>query len=134
MTVSPAVAKLARSTAAHVAFAAVAMGGWAAFANRGHGLAHEAIAGVVQGVLSGAITFFLKRSLEVMGAQLPIGLAPIVPPLVTCVVVLGVLVGAHRLAGTPEIGRTIALPYAVSSAYAWIYAFGLVMARRRAAA
>jgi hypothetical protein len=45
--------------------------------------------------------------------------------------VLAVLLGAHRLAGTPEVWRTIALPYAVSSIYAWIYCFSLQAGRRR---
>lgn len=134
MTVSPPAAKLARSTAAHVAFAFIAMGGWAAFANRAHGPGHVLLAGAVQGALSGTITFFLKRSLEAMAAGLPLALAWLVPPLVTCAVVLAILVGAHALAGTPEVWKTIAVPYAVSSAYAWVYAAGLVAARRRAAA
>ncbi len=126
--------RLAQSTIAHVAFAVVAMGGWAAFANRDHGLGRMALAGAVQGVLSGAITFFLKRSLEIMAARLPLALAWVVPPLVTCSVVLVVLRVAHGIAGTPEIWKTIAVPYAVSSIYAWVYAFGLFTTRRRAAA
>ena len=130
MSLSPPVAKLARSTALHVAFAALAMGGWAAFANRGHPPARQAVAAVVQGVLSGAITYFLKRALEAMGARLPLGISWLVPPLVTCSVVLTVLIAVHRLAGTPEVARTIAVPYAVSSLYAWIYAFSLFSARR----
>jgi hypothetical protein len=133
MKASFVAAKLARSTAAHIAFATMAMGGWAAFANRYHGPARVALAGAVQGLLSGAITFVLKQSLEAMAARLPLGLAPIIPPLVSCVVVLAVLVGAHSLAGTPEIARTIAVPYAVSSAYAWLYAFTLFRERRAAA-
>ena len=125
---------LARSTVAHVAFAALAMGGWAAFANRAHGPEHMALAGAVQGALSGAITVFLKRSLELMAARLPLALAWIVPPLVTCSAVLVILRLVHALAGTPEIWKTIAVPYAVSSIYAWVYAFGLFLARRRALA
>jgi hypothetical protein len=133
MTASLATAKLFRSTALHVGFAFLAMGGWAAYANATHGVGRMAVAGLVQGALSGAITFVLKRSLEAMAARLPGGAATVVPPTISCIVVLGVLVGAHRLAGTPEIGRTIAVPYAVSSGYAWIYSFGLHAARRRAA-
>jgi hypothetical protein len=124
-------AAIAQSTLAHVGFAVVAMGGWAAFANRAHGIEPMALAGAVQGALSGAITFFLKRSLEAMAARLPLAAAWIVPPLVTCSVVLVVLRVAHALAGTPEIWKTIAVPYAVSSIYAWVYAFGLFLARRR---
>lgn len=118
----------------HVAIAALAMGGWAAFANQAHGAVRLMLAGAIQGLLSGAITFFLKRALEAMAVRLPLAVAWLVPPLITCVVVLAVLVAAHTFAGTPEIVRTIAVPYAVSSAYAWIYAFGLFTSRRRAVA
>jgi hypothetical protein len=127
-------AGLAQSTLAHIAFAVLAMGGWAAFANRSHGAAAMALAGAVQGALSGAITFFLKRSLELMGARSPLAFAWLVPPLISCSVVLVILRGVHALAGTPEIWKTIAVPYAVSSLYAWIYAFSLYAARRRATA
>ena len=134
MSLPAPIAQLARSTAVHVAFAFFAMGAWAAFANHTHGWMRALIAALVQGTLSGAITFGLKRSLEAMAARLTGPAALIVPPLVTCVVVLAVLLGAHRLAGTPEVWATIAVPYAVSSSYAWIYAAGLFFARSRAAA
>ena len=124
-------APLLRSTAAHVAFAALAMGGWALFANRGHGLGRAALACLVQGLLSGAITFGLKRSLEAMAARVTGVAAVLLPPLVTCAVVLIVLLGVHRLAGTPEVWRTIAVPYAVSSTYAFVYCLGLYGARRQ---
>src|ERR1700753_3588209 len=103
----PSIAGFAQSTLAHIASAVLAMGGWAAFANRSHGAAAMAQAGVIQGVLSGAITFFLKRSLEQMGARSPLALAWLIPPLVSCSVVLVVLRGVHTLAGTPEIWKTI---------------------------
>jgi hypothetical protein len=45
--------------------------------------------------------------------------------------VLALLVAAHRLAGTRELWSTIALPYAASSAYAWIYV--VLVVRRRSA-
>lgn len=130
---SSATAGLARSSALHVGFACVAMGAWAAFANRAHPLGDMVLAGLVQGLLSGAITLVLKRSLEAMAARVSGPAAFVLPPLVTCVVVLAVLLTAHRLAGTPEVWATIAVPYAVSSVYAWIYNAGLVNSGRRAA-
>ena len=133
MSLPAPIAQLVRSTAVHVAFAFLAMGAWAAFANHAHGPMRALIAGVVQGTLSGAITFGLKRSLEAMAARLNGAAALLAPPLVTCVVVLLVLLGAHRLAGTPEVWATIAVPYAVSSSYAWIYAASLFFARNRSA-
>ena len=122
---SSAVAGLARSGAVHGAFAFLAMGAWAAFANRGHGLEAMAMAGVIQGAISCAITLILKRSLEAMFARLAGSAAVIVPPLVTMAVVLAVLVTIHTLTGTPEVWATIAVPYTVSSSYAWIYTLAL---------
>jgi hypothetical protein len=110
------------------------MGAWAVFANRGHGTAAMALAGLAQGAVSCVITLILKRSLEAMSARLSGPLAVIVPPLVTCAVVLVVLLSVHSLAGTPEVWATISVPYTVSSAYAWIYAAGLALAARRARA
>jgi len=123
---------LARSSALHVAFAFVAMGGWALFANSAHPPGRMWLAGLIQGAISAAITLVLKRSLEAMTARMRGAVAFIVPPLISCVVVLAVLVGVHTLAGTPEIWATIAVPYAVSSSYAWIYTASLVVAARRA--
>lgn len=126
-----AVAGLARSSAVHVAFAVLAMGGWALFANRAHAPGRMLLAGLTQGAVSGVITLVLKRSLEAMTARLRGPAAFVVPPAITCAVVLAALVAAHRLAGTPELWTTIAVPYAVSSTYAWIYAASLVIAARR---
>lgn len=132
MDASPRAGGLARSTAAHVAFAFLAMGGWAVFANRAHAPAAAATAGATQGAVSAIITLILKQSLEAMFARLS-GLAAVVlPPLATCVVVLFVLFSVHRLAGTPEVWATIAVPYAVSSTYAWVYTASLALAARRA--
>lgn len=129
---SSAVAGLARSGAVHGAVAFLAMGAWAAFANRGHGPGAMALAGVVQGAISCVITLILKRSLEAMFARLSGPAAVITPPLVTMAVVLAALVTIHRLAGTPEVWTTIAVPYTVSSSYAWIYTFTLARTAKRA--
>ena len=123
---------LARSSAVHVGFAFLAMGGWAVFANWQAGLAHALIAGVVQGALSGAITFGLKRFLEASSARFHGAWAAIAPPTISSAVILAVLVGAHTLAGTRHIWATISLPYAVSTTYAWVYAFMIM--RERASA
>jgi hypothetical protein len=126
-----ALAALARSSAVHVAFAFLAMGAWAVFANRSAGLSHALIAGLVQGALSGAITLGLKRFLEAASARLPGLWAMIVPPTISCAVILVILLGAHILAGTRNVLATISLPYAVSSTYAWVYAWAI--ARNRTA-
>jgi len=119
--VSISLAKLARATFVHVAFAFLAMGGWALFANRAHGAAAVGPA-LAQGALSGAITAVLKRSLESMGRRLGGAAAYVVPPLVTASLILAVLLGVHRLIGTPEIAATIAVPWSVSTVYAIVYA------------
>jgi hypothetical protein len=129
---SSAVAGLARSGAVHGGVAFLAMGAWAAFANRGHGPEAMALAGVVQGAISCVITLILKRSLEAMFARLGGAAAVLLPPVVTMAVVLAALFAIHRLAGTPEIWATIAVPYVVSSSYAWIYTATLAVAARRA--
>jgi hypothetical protein len=129
---SSALAGLARSGAVHGTVAFLAMGAWAAFANREHGVGAMSLAGVVQGAISCVITLILKRSLEAMFARLGGPVAVLVPPLVTMAVVLATLLTIHRLAGTPEIWATIAVPYTVSSAYAWIYTATLARTARRA--
>lgn len=127
---SSAVAGLARSGAVHGTIAFLAMGAWAAFANRDHGVAAMLLAGAVQGTISCVITLILKRSLERMYARLSGWLRVAGPPVVTMSVVLAALLSIHRLAGTPEISATIAVPYTVSSLYAWIYTATLARWRR----
>jgi hypothetical protein len=105
------------------------MGSWATFANRTHGVRPALLAGVVQGGASALVTFLLKSSLEAMSRRLKGTLAFVVPPTVSCTVVLILLVVAHRLAGTHEVWSTISIPYAASSAYAWIYT-AIVVSRR----
>jgi hypothetical protein len=120
------------STAFHVAFGFVLMGGWAVFANRDHPLPDALLAGLVQGAISGSLTLFLKKGLERMSAmffrapqsderQGRAIAALIVPPLLTATAILAILVTAHTLAGTPEIAATISFPFAVSTTYAIIY-------------
>ena len=114
-----------------MAFAFLAMGGWAVFANHRHGLERAAISGLVQGTVSGLLTLGLKRFLEAAAARLPDLWAAILPPALTCAVVLIILLTVHHLAGTPNVWATISVPYAVSSSYAWIYSALLVLGRRR---
>jgi hypothetical protein len=126
----------ANSTVAHVGFGFLAMGGWAVFANRDHAFPQMLLAGLVQGTISGLLTLFLKKGLERMNAiffrapqsderQGRAIAALIAPPLLTATAILAILVTAHRLAGTPEILATIAVPFTVSTSYAIIYNLGL---------
>ena len=128
---SASIADLAGRTWTHVVGAVVVMGLWATFANRAHGPAAALWAGVTQAAVSACVTFTLRTALETMAQRLRGAAAFTVPPLVSCTVVLALLVAAHRLAGTRELWSTIALPYAASSAYAWIYV--VLVVRRRSA-
>jgi len=121
---------LATSTVAHVAFAFVAMGGWALFANRDHTLPQALLAGLVQGTISALLTLGLKKFLEWFNVKLSGAAALIVPPLITAASILAILTTAHTVAGTPEIAATIAVPFTVSTSYAVIYNLGLWRRRR----
>lgn len=122
--------RLAQSSAVHVGVAFLAMGGWAALANRAHAMPQPLVAGVVQGALSGAITLFLKRMIEYLVSLFP-GLAALVlPPLVAVLLSLAILGAVHTLAGTPEILATIALPLGVTAVYSTLYAAALWRARK----
>ncbi|MGD9967672.1 MAG: hypothetical protein AB7T59_14215 [Hyphomonadaceae bacterium] len=131
-TLKDAPNSLAANTAVHVAFGFIAMGAWAVFANRHHALAEALSAGLVQGIVSGVLTLFLKKSLERMSAMFLTAqgadegtgrniAALIVPPMITAATILAILVAAHSLAGTPEILATIAVPWTVSTSYAILY-------------
>ena len=118
-------AQLMRSTPVHVAFAFVAMGAWAAFANRDHGPGVMALVFVIQGALSGLITLVMKRALEWTWrgpfAALPAWPRKLAGPTISCLTIAGVLWLAHTLAGTPEMLRTIAVPWSISTLYAFVY-------------
>jgi hypothetical protein len=113
------------NTAVHVAFGFLMMGGWAMFANRHHPLGDAALAGLVQGTISGALTLVLKKFLEWINARFTGLPALIAPPLVTATSIFLILFSAHTLAGTPEVAATIAVPFTVSTTYAIIYNLGL---------
>ncbi|MBT9470264.1 MAG: hypothetical protein V4514_05785 [Pseudomonadota bacterium] len=123
----------AGSSVAHIGFAFLAMGGWALFANSGHGLAAAWLPALSQGVLSGLITLVLKRALEAMNGRFPALLNYVLPPAITAGAVLLLLVSVHKLIGTPEILRTIAVPWSVSTLYAFIYSATLARGQAKAA-
>jgi hypothetical protein len=119
------VARLMRSSVVHVAFAFVAMGGWAAFANRAHPMPAPLQAGLIQGALSAVITLVLKRGIEVLARRFSGLAALLVPPVVAGAVSASLLTTIHMVGGTPEIGRTIAIPLTVATSYAALYNFSL---------
>jgi mannose/fructose/N-acetylgalactosamine-specific phosphotransferase system component IIC len=125
--------RLLKSSPVHIAFGFLAMGGWALFANRDHGLAEAWLPALVQGTLSGALTGVLKKTLEALDGRLAGAAAYAVPPAITAGSILTLLVLVHTLIRTPEVVATIAVPWTVSTLYAIVYNAGLVRARRNAA-
>lgn len=120
---------LSSSTLLHVTFAFVVMGGWAMFANAAHSLGEAARAGLVQGLMSAAITLSLKKALDALNRRFDGWVALVAPPLIACSFSLAALIVVHLLFGTPEIARTIAIPFAVAFTYACLYNFKLWKAR-----
>ncbi len=116
---------LASQTIIHIAFAFLAMGSWAVFANREYAMPAPLIAGVVQGALSASITFFMKQSLDWLRLRFDRAgyriAALIAPPVLVCSVSLAGLVFIHWFASTPEIALTIAVPFCVAFTYAVVY-------------
>ena len=121
-----------RSSAAHMAFGFLLMGGWALFANRAHGLEASWLPALAQGAVSALLTGVIKKAIEWMDGRIGGPLAYIVPPLVTASSILATLFAMHSAIGTPEIAATIAFPWSISTLYAIIYNAGLVRARRAA--
>ncbi|SMC79904.1 hypothetical protein [Primorskyibacter flagellatus] len=109
------------STPLHVAVGFLAMGGWAVFANAGHGLRAMLLAGLVQGLISGALTLGLKRSVDWMRPRMARGPGYWVPPLIAICGSALLLVLTHWLSDTPEIAATIAVPLGVSLSYIFAY-------------
>jgi hypothetical protein len=124
--------RLARSTLVHMGVAFLAMGGWAAFANRGHPMPSPLLAGIVQGSLSAAITLVLKRMIEAIARRLAGTASLVLPPLIAVTLSLAILGTIHALAGTPEIAATIALPMSVTALYSMIYSLALWREKRPA--
>jgi mannose/fructose/N-acetylgalactosamine-specific phosphotransferase system component IIC len=118
-------ARLAHSSAVHFGFAFVAMGSWAAFANRAHPMPAPLYAGLIQGALSGCITLFLKRLVAYLGTKFAGLAALLAPPAIAGAVSASLLTTIHAVGGTPEIARTVALPLTVATSYAAIYNFSL---------
>ncbi|WP_077961434.1 hypothetical protein [Ensifer adhaerens] len=116
---------LASSGVVHVAFAFVAMGGWALFANRHHPVPKPLVAGVVQGTLSALLTLYLKTAVDALSRRFSGAGRLILPPLVACLGSSAALVVIHAASGTPEILKTIALPLTVSTTYAALYNYSI---------
>ncbi|MFC7089401.1 hypothetical protein ACFQH5_07560 [Halomonas salifodinae] len=120
----------AASTPVHLAFAFLAMGAWAWWANRAHPTPEPQQAALLQGALSACLTFYLKRVVEWIAARSVGHLALWLPPAVALAGSASVLVVLHRLAGTPALLATIAVPLLVSGSYVTLYNLTLWRTRR----
>lgn len=96
-------ARLMRSSIVHVGFAFLAMGGWAAFANRAHLMPAPLYAGLLQGAISATITLVLKRAIEYLASRFSGLTALLAPPVIAGLVSASLLTILHTLGGTPEI-------------------------------
>jgi hypothetical protein len=123
-------ARLMRSSIVHVGFAFLAMGGWAAFANRAHPMPAPLIAGLIQGTLSAVITLLLKRGIEDLARRFTGLAALLAPPAIAGLVSASLLTLIHAVGGTPEIARTIAVPLTVATSYAALYNYSLWRGRK----
>lgn len=111
---------LAGRTWVHIACGALLMGAWAAFANRMHAGPQMLQAAVIQGLLSGALTAMLKTVTDHLRTYLPHWT---VAAGVTFVLSAALLLKVHAMAGTPEIGATVAVPLTVSGLYVFTYSY-----------
>jgi hypothetical protein len=117
--------RMARHGATHFAVACVAMGSWAAFSNSHHPMPAPLTAALIQGAISGVITLALKSAIEHLARRFSGWAALVAPPVIACISSAVILMTMHRIGGTPEIGRTIALPLTVSTTYAALYSLAL---------
>ena len=127
---SPPFARLMRSSIVHVGFAFLAMGGWAAFANRAHPMPAPLHAGLLQGAISATITLVLKRAIEYLASRFSGLAALLAPPVIAGLVSATLLTILHTLGGTPEIAKTIAVPLTVATSYAALYNYSLWRIRK----
>jgi len=123
-------AHLMRSSIVHVGFAFLAMGGWAAFANRAHPMPAPLHAGLLQGAISATITLVLKRAIEYLASRFSGLAALLAPPVIAGLVSATLLTILHTLGGTPEIAKTIAVPLTVATSYAALYNYSLWRIRK----
>lgn len=127
---SAPLARLMRSSIVHVGFAFLAMGSWAAFANRAHPMPAPLYAGLLQGAISATITLVLKRAIEYLASRFSGLTALLAPPVIAGLVSASLLTLLHTIGGTPEIAKTIAVPLTVATSYAALYNYSLWRIRK----
>ena len=103
--------------------ALVLYGGWAWWANAGHGAQSAAWAAATQGLVSGSITFGITVLMEGLARRSRHRLGRFAMAAGGGMGVSATYaIGMHWLMGTPEIVRTLAPIFAVGGPYCLIYA------------
>lgn len=122
---------LDKKTVARALLSATAIGSmfflWAVFVNWGHGLEQAVRAGAGQGSVSFIISMSMAFMLEFLFFLPGIDKTLRIPfaVMVTMSVVIGASIMVHMLIGTPEIIKTIALPFIMGMSYTSLYCFRL---------
>jgi hypothetical protein len=104
----------------------VVYGGWAYWANLGHGQAMGMRAGLLQGGYSFALTFFSTLMMEWLYRRCAgHAHARLLTIAATGAILLAVPATLHMLAGTPEILMTVAPGFAIGMVYTTVYVTAL---------
>lgn len=98
------------------------MGGWAFIANLTHSWHAALLAGLVQGAITGTMTFFIKKAIETVASRTT-GMLP--PTLAASAFSATVLTTIHTIAGTPAFWTTVIVPFSVATIYGATYTFTL---------
>ena len=109
----------------------VLFGGWAAFANREHGIAHVVRAGLAQGSFS-----FISSTCSVLLLEYLYGLGRtparqvVLGAAVTPAIILGAMTVGHLIAGTPNVVATLLPSWVSGLAFCIVYSLTLRRVRR----
>lgn len=122
--------RLGQKTVVRALISAVTIGSlfffWAMFVNWGHGLDQALRAGAGQGSVSFTVSMSMAFMLEFF-YFLPENKSLRIPfsVVMTMSIVIAVTAVVHVLIGTPEIIRTMALPFVMGVVYTSVYGFRL---------
>jgi phosphoglycerol transferase MdoB-like AlkP superfamily enzyme len=110
------------SNLAHILAGVAFMGSWAFVANLGHPWPAPLLAGLVQSLITGTVTLFMKRAIE-WTARRTVGLLP--PTLTASAISASFLTVMHTAAQTPAFWLTVVVPFSVATIYGATYTLTL---------
>ncbi|MEC7760418.1 MAG: hypothetical protein VX874_00740 [Pseudomonadota bacterium] len=111
-----------QSNLAHVLAGIFLMGGWAFIANITHSWLAAFEAGLLQGLITGTMTFFIKKAIEWVASNTT---GVVTPTLAASAISATVLTTIHTIAGTPAFWATVLVPFTVATIYGATYTFTL---------